>query len=287
MNKKSHPAVFLVGCPRSGTTLLQSMLSAHSTITSFPESHFFTKGFGGSHLQRLQKSIRRGYHLYDNIHPWLEKVESNFDLTPNEIQRRWTRRSMVQQFAKQLDIWTAKQYKSIWIEKTPMHLDHIHQITCYLPDSRFIHIIRDGRAVVASLYDVTRKNPEVWGGPRSLSACIAQWNRCAAMSLAQLHNSHHHFVLYESLVKAPETVLNSLCRFLNVPFEPAMLHSFGDASKKVTLDQESWKARNSSELKSTGLALYRQLFDAEQQQKIEAGLNLKATKEIQDHETSI
>jgi len=66
-----------------------------------------------------------------------------------------------------------------------------------------------------------------------------------------------------------------------------MLHSFGDASKKVTLDQESWKARNSSELKSTGLALYRQLFDAEQQQKIEAGLNLKATKEIQDHETSI
>ena len=33
--------IFLVGCPRSGTTLLQSLLAAHPDITSFPESHFF------------------------------------------------------------------------------------------------------------------------------------------------------------------------------------------------------------------------------------------------------
>lgn len=32
---------FLVGCPRSGTTLLQSLLAAHPEIISFPESHFF------------------------------------------------------------------------------------------------------------------------------------------------------------------------------------------------------------------------------------------------------
>ncbi|MEQ8960988.1 MAG: sulfotransferase [Coleofasciculus sp. C2-GNP5-27] len=33
--------IFLVGCPRSGTTLLQSLLAAHPQIASFPESHFF------------------------------------------------------------------------------------------------------------------------------------------------------------------------------------------------------------------------------------------------------
>ncbi|HEY9694672.1 MAG TPA: sulfotransferase [Oculatellaceae cyanobacterium] len=33
--------LFLVGCPRSGTTLLQSLLVAHPEILSFPESHFF------------------------------------------------------------------------------------------------------------------------------------------------------------------------------------------------------------------------------------------------------
>ncbi|MGL6135938.1 MAG: sulfotransferase, partial [Planktothrix sp.] len=38
---RPHPRLFLVGCPRSGTTLLQSLLAAHSQIASFPESQFF------------------------------------------------------------------------------------------------------------------------------------------------------------------------------------------------------------------------------------------------------
>ena len=35
--------VFIVGCPRSGTTLLQAMLASHETVYSFPETHFFKK----------------------------------------------------------------------------------------------------------------------------------------------------------------------------------------------------------------------------------------------------
>ena len=181
MVKENQTAVFLVGCPRSGTTLLQNMLMAHSSITSFPESHFFTQGFGGNRLQRLQKNIKRGYHLHDTLLPWLDQVQAKLHLSPHNLYSAWSRSSVIQQFAVQLDRWTAEQNKSLWIEKTPMHLDHMHQISRYLPDARFIHIIRDGHAVVASLYDVTRKHPEIWGGPRSLEESIAQWNRCISI----------------------------------------------------------------------------------------------------------
>ena len=38
---KIKDRIFIVGCPRSGTTLLQSLLAAHPQIHSFPETHFF------------------------------------------------------------------------------------------------------------------------------------------------------------------------------------------------------------------------------------------------------
>lgn len=287
MTKENQIAVFLVGCPRSGTTLLQNMLMAHSSITSFPESHFFTQGFGGSRLQRLQKNIKRGHHLYAVLLPWLEQVQAKLRLSPHTLHPAWSRSTIIQQFVDQLDRWTAEQNKSLWVEKTPMHLDHIHQISRYLPDARFIHTIRDGRAVVASLYDVTRKYPEAWGGPRSLEDCVAQWNRCMVLSHRQLNSKQHHFVIYEQLVQSPETVLTLLCSFLNQPFEAGMISHFGKVSKEAVLEPEAWKSRNQDTLKSTGLDLYKKLFSSEQQQQIEASLNMAAIEEIKQHETSI
>ena len=42
---KIERRIFIVGVPRSGTTLLQSLLAAHSELTSFTESHFFSRYF--------------------------------------------------------------------------------------------------------------------------------------------------------------------------------------------------------------------------------------------------
>ena len=70
-NAKAAPLrVFLVGVPRSGTTLLQSMLAAHPDIASFTESHFFSMHF------RYSKAAQR-YELTqdptDRVHKFLEE----------------------------------------------------------------------------------------------------------------------------------------------------------------------------------------------------------------------
>lgn len=83
--------LFLVGCPRTGTTLIQSLLAAHSQIASFPESHLLLAG-GGT---------------------------------------RWG--------------------QTIWLEKTPLHLLYIKQFEQFIPGVKFIHLLRNGADVVASL----------------------------------------------------------------------------------------------------------------------------------------
>jgi len=286
MSQDKEPPIFLVGCPRSGTTLLQSMLMGHSQIASFPESHLFTKGFGGSFWQRLQKNIYRGYHLYRILQPWLTDTHTLFNLSPPHLQRSWFRASMIRQFCQQLSTWSHEQHKTMWVEKTPMHLDHIHQISHYLPESKFVHIIRDGRAVVASLYDVTRKYPKQWGGERALSDCIKQWNRCMTLSHRYSSQDNHHFVEYEYLVRDPVAVISSLCEFLGVTYQDTMVCNFTQASKQAVLKEEAWKIRNHHQLQSTGLDLYQKLFTTNQKRDIEENLDFKLFKDITIHETS-
>ena len=55
MNQRIDRRIFVVGVPRSGTTLVQSLLAAHSQVTSFTESHFFSRYFRA--LPRLSSAI--------------------------------------------------------------------------------------------------------------------------------------------------------------------------------------------------------------------------------------
>lgn len=273
--------IFLVGCPRSGTTLLQSLLAGHSRILSFPESHFFTQGFGGSRFDRLKKRLAGGRHLQRIFERWLNLLETKGLQADSPIRPAWRRQLIIDQFVAQLDRWTRNAGKDVWIEKTPMHLDHIHQITPAVPDARFLHIVRDGRAVVESLYRVTREHPDIWGGPRPVEACIAQWNRCLNLTLRHRNDPGHHIVCYESLVREPQATLKRICAFLGLDWEPAMLEKRKSSAEAVSFADEDWKAGNRQEsIASGGLSNFRQTFDTEEQQMISQSLNLEGYFEL-------
>ena len=273
--EKPVTRVFLVGCPRSGTTLLQSLLIGHSRVLSFPESHFFTKGFGGSRMERLKKKLLAGKHLHTVFDRWLQQV-ANKGLKPTLlIRKKWSKREMIGQFIAQLDAWARKANKDVWIEKTPMHLDHIQQIARYVPEAKFLHIVRDGRSVVDSLYRVTRQHPGVWGGPRPLTACIEQWNRCLNITLKYHQNPAHYIVCYETLTAQPETTLRHICEFLDIDWQPAMLTSMASSAAAVVLPDETWKEDNlGKEIVPKGLETFRQTFSDTEQHTISAALNM-------------
>ena len=121
--------LFLVGCPRSGTTLLQSMLAAHPRIASFPETHFFERvspRFASVGMASPKRRDRRRLlqFLSEVGHPEMECLIPRYAVT--------LRRS-VGAFVEVLDALTLAQGGTVWVEKTPGHLHCIHLVEAHIP----------------------------------------------------------------------------------------------------------------------------------------------------------
>jgi hypothetical protein len=279
---------FLVGCPRSGTTLLQTMLARHTAVFSLPETHFFRRIFGRPWLHRVPgvTTPRTGYRALGVLLRILDRK----DLRRAIPLYRVSCRSYGRAFSSLLDRVTLEQGKSVWLEKTPPHLHFIPQIQGAVPESRFIHIIRDGRAVVASFYELCLQNPQMWvpqvlpgkwrlhiekepQDQRILDAVIDRWNLDLDISLQWQGHNRHKLVLYEDLLDNPEGQLASLCEFMSIPFEPAML-SHWEAAEAVVgwRSSYSWMQKPFEQLQDTGLQKFTKVFTLEEQSYVEQRL---------------
>jgi hypothetical protein len=235
--------IFIVGCPRSGTTWLQSLLSTHPQIASFPESHFFAHLIPSVWLWRISgvasRRVKRRFqeYLQELGGGELQKYMPKFAMFPHQYVRA---------FMKLLNDLTKQQNKLLWLEKTPGHLHYINCIERFIPDAKFIHIIRNGTDVVASLYEVTHKHPEAWGGPRDIDMCVSRWIEDREIMLSHLHKTNHFLVQYEKLVSETEFVLKEICNFLQVPFDNLMLREYNQSLNKIVLKNETWKNYDNS-----------------------------------------
>ena len=113
----------------------------------------------------------------------------------------------------------AARGKARYAEKTPINVLHIELLADVFPEARFIHLIRDGRDVALSYLDTDF-------GASSLPEAAVQWRRFVRKgrrSGARVGAHRYQEVRYEDLVADPDTVLRSLCEFIDLPFDPSML----------------------------------------------------------------
>ncbi|MCW9707363.1 sulfotransferase family protein [Fodinibius salsisoli] len=242
---------FIVGCPRSGTTLLQSMIASHPRVISFPETHFFSSTLPiNTFLRRLKLHGKRSRKIvdqflrqngYSNLHPF-EKV------SPYKL---FSCKEWCQLLLKVIDQMTVHDAKGlggdepiIGLEKTPRHVHYISSIEQTDTSNKFIHILRNGSDVVASLHLATKQYPEHWGGERSIKKCISWWNKSIEQSLQYQHQSNHFFVVYEQLIASPERVLEALCCFLKLDYKQSMTQNFHQVAGSLTQKEEAWKDQN-------------------------------------------
>jgi len=221
---------FVVGCARSGTTLLQCLLGAHPRILTFPESHVLY------HAVELPEAAPAALARF-------ARQAGLTDLPETPPTPDWTPRDYAHALAALLDDATRRQGKDIWLEKTPLHLHYIEQIAAALPDARFLHVVRDGLATVASLYGVTTAYPDHWAGRRTLQRCAARWVADVRRSLRAAEQPGHHLVRYENLVAAPHHILRAACAFLGVEYALRMVGGHRAVARRVILPHETWKAR--------------------------------------------
>lgn len=256
--------IFLVGCPRSGTTLLQSMVASHSQVVSFPETHFFSETLPIHPLLRRIKLYGSGSrnfvtnfldeHRYSDIDPFS-------DLPPLCTHNRWCKTLL--HTIDEMILAETENFKSsnVWgLEKTPRHLFYISSIQQEGHQNKFLHILRSGPDVVASLYLATQNYPEQWGGSRSIKKCISWWNNSITESLKYQDDSNHLFATYEQLLTNPQTVLRAISDFMEINYQETMVEKFYKTAGSLTKEEEEWKQKNARQSLSKSNKL-KQHFD--------------------------
>ncbi|MEK0194906.1 sulfotransferase [Microcoleus anatoxicus] len=217
--------IFLVGAPRSGTTLLQSLLASHPEVISFPESKFFHYLLYNKFVKKFPDRLSAFFKDEINRPEFLQ----NFDLSQStELKVSW--------FVGVLDGLAAEDRKSIWLEKTPEHIYFIKDIERFLPDAKFIHILRNGMDTIASLYEATRSSPELWGDGWDLDHCIKRWKEGVLISHKYVNDSHHKLVKYEDLLENKTKFLADICDFFGIEYDSQMLVNYKAKAANLSLN---------------------------------------------------
>ncbi len=217
--------LFIVGCPRSGTTMVQQALNRHSSIAIPPETKFFFSFLGHSKHNQL-KHVGR---LNNDLNIQLKLPDSG--VRSDEAGRVFYE-EMANQYVDKL-----KKKDIRWFgEKTPEHTGHMARIRQLFPDSKILILYRDGRDVALSL----SKTPWMPGG---LYVSFLVWLYYQRL-VNQARDSgmpNIHLARYEDIVANPEKEFTSILNFLDLPYEPSVAHGYGN-SEGIPQREYLWKA---------------------------------------------
>jgi hypothetical protein len=233
--------VFVVGAPRSGTTLLAAMLAAHPAFDCGPETHLLW------HWSQLGRRRREGLldrrAWPDAAARWVcglrmggRPVHDMVGIEADAVRDWLARRAP--SLAALLESLTAQRAerarKPRWVEKTPRHLEVPWLIERTWPAARVVRIVRDPRDAAVSLTRVPF-------GAESMVTNLALLARLDERSAAFFRTSPAALTLrYEDLVREPERELRRVCDAVGVAFDPLMLDERA-RSADLAASHEWWK----------------------------------------------
>ncbi|RCK73017.1 MAG: Protein-tyrosine sulfotransferase 1 [Anaerolineae bacterium] len=217
-------AVFICGHPKSGTTLLLSLLDSHPQLLVYPVESVFFRGvwprlWNLDHQERLSLAKRFLLHYFESqsadhksmLEKYLSSVQQMDQLLPSDKVRHEGDylSAAIFAFAQAHDlVLTSLRY---WVEKTPFNELYADQIFRWWPDARCIHVVRDPRDNYATY---RRKHPNL--SPERFSRA---WNSSLEMGLRNQRRygkSHYLLLRYEDLLLDPEKTISDIALFLDI-----------------------------------------------------------------------
>lgn len=209
------------------------MLGSHSRCVTTLESQFVYENYKAAHIDRV-------FDLAQAI----AKLEQSFRfrLWNIALDADEARRQGVDSYAKLLQ-FVVKTYAdavgrgdaTVWIDHTPHNREHVVYLSQMFPDAKFVHIVRDGRAIAASFKTLP------WRNHGTVKIC-RYWIEKVGQGLAAesyLGSERCVRVRYEDLITNPGGVLEQLSPFLGLDFEPQMLIGGGFGPPALTVSQHA------------------------------------------------
>ena len=243
-----NPYVFIVGCARSGNTLLKRMIDAHPDIAITNQSrfipYFFKKREGltpeGFVTPELIPKLLE-YRRFPKMKVGREQLEGL--INSDEPDSYSTFVSAI------FDLYGKGQGKRLVGDKTPSYLRHMPTLHALWPKAKFAHIIRDGRDVSLSAinwwrgYQLARRYSTWTEDPITTAAVWWDWQvRTGREDGGSLTPKLYHEVRYEALVSRPAKTCETLCEFLGIPYDEGMLkfHEGRERSKPGRSAKRAW-----------------------------------------------
>ena len=228
---KDIPIFFILGRPRSGTTLLTTLFNAHPNVRIAPEYPimlFLYQRFRKVRVwdeATIRSFVDHAFHLSKFNSRRVENLKIDKEFIISEMLK-YKEVGTIQLFLKSINYYAFSLYdkeETLWIgDKNPVYSIFAHRFRRIFPEAKFICIIRDYRDNFISIKKLAEKDVAVEAP--SLPLQVGRWRYFIRLFLdcKKRFPDKYYILRYEDLVTEQEKTFRSLCEFLNIAYDPAV-----------------------------------------------------------------
>jgi len=256
MNKLDRP-IFILGCHKSGTSLLKNLLDGHPELFAIPsETHFFQySGHWVDYALRRNVDVKKTieqqelglyqFFLYENT---IKDPYGPGDMDGRYDEERFKQFMNNNRSATQIQLFdnyiralhyslTGEQIsnKKRIVEKSVENSDFATQIKKWYPKARFIHIVRNPYATITAI----RKMKSTKGFPFLGPIINSLHNSLYSMYRNQMNIDDYMTIKYEDLLTDPDLTMQNIAKHLDIQFMESLL--------KPTLHGKNWNGNSTSQ----------------------------------------
>lgn len=232
-------ATFICGHPKSGTSLLLTLLDSHPQLVVYPEeSHFFRRFSKKAKGLEIEEKKQLAQELILHIFTWnQDDPPLSQEGYPDRDYSNVDYEEICSVFAQNLEHTGGKHHQVLssalvafgdatnqlgrhtlrWVEKTPYNENFAGDIFSWWPQAKCIHITRDPRDNFTSY---RRKQPD-WS-PNSFARSWAQSVHTGLRNQQRYGEDRYLLLRYEDLLEQPEHSIGLIIKFLGIDDEPIL-----------------------------------------------------------------
>lgn len=272
-----HQNLFILGNPRSGTSLFRIMMSSHKSIIVPPECGFIQWWYpkykkwniNNSNYNDFIDSFISDLKTSKKIETWKLNYDDLKRLIKKEKPNNYSELTslVILQYAHHQN-----KKPTVLGDKNNYYISHLNLLNKLYPSAKYIVIVRDSRDVVCSYLKVNElksNSPYKPNFPNDIEAISEEWkinNERILEFTRSLNNSNFLFIKYEDLIGNPECILKKCVNFLDLQFESSMLNYYNESLEPSALID--WKMKTNQEIDKTNSGNYLKQLNAKQISKI-------------------
>ncbi|OOZ42332.1 hypothetical protein BOW53_00385 [Solemya pervernicosa gill symbiont] len=244
-NKIKDPTLFILGVPRSGTTLFRTLLTGHPLLNAPPELHLL--GYN-TMKARERKIVDAGpmWKLYGLAQTLAEQLNMSIGEAFIYVSNLTYRDIPIH---KLYQLIHSTSSKPILIDKTPSYIRNINIIASaerIFEEPKYIHLVRHPCAVTDSMMrlkeaDVLFQNLDTF---HDMENMWLERNRTAIAFLETIPGKRKFLIRYEDLIQNTEQKMHELCNFIGINFSEAMLTPYSGNRLIDGIGDPNLKTRN-------------------------------------------